>query len=72
MIKNLKNTQLPLNLKKKNKIYEKNDFLISSSNKEAFNLINKWPNWIGRKLILYGDKGIGKTNLASHSLIYFS
>ena len=65
MIKNLKNTQLPLNLKKKNKIYEKNDFLISSSNKEAFNLINKWPNWIGRKLILYGDKGIGKTHLSN-------
>tara|TARA_B100000029_G_scaffold516355_1_gene629038 strand:- start:2619 stop:3320 length:702 start_codon:yes stop_codon:yes gene_type:complete len=65
MIKNLKNIQLLLNLKKKNKIYEKNDFLISASNKEAFNLINRWPKWISRKLVLYGDTGLGKTHLSN-------
>ena len=65
MEKNLKNNQLILNLKKKNKIYEKDDFLISSSNEEAFNVINKWPSWMSRKLFLYGDTGIGKTHLSN-------
>ena len=36
---NIKNIQLLFDLKKK-KIYEKNDFLVSKSNKEAYKLIN--------------------------------
>ena len=55
--------QLLLNLKKK-KIYEKEDFLVSSSNKNAFDLVNIWPNWISRKLIILGDSGTGKTHLS--------
>lgn len=58
-----KNIQLSFNLNK-NKIYEKNDFLVSESNKDAYTLINNWPNWMGRKIIIYGDSGTGKTHLS--------
>jgi len=47
-----KNIQLSFDLKKK-KIYEKNDFLVSKSNKEAYKLINRWPNWSSRKIIIF-------------------
>ena len=58
-----KNIQLSLNLKK-SRIYDKDDFLVSPSNKEAYKLINNWPNWAGRKLIIFGDVGTGKTHLS--------
>ena len=61
--KNNKNIQLSFDLKKK-KIYEKNDFLVSKSNKEAYKLINRWPNWSSRKIIIFGDSGTGKTHLS--------
>ena len=60
---NKKNIQLSLNLKKK-KIYEKDDFLVSNSNKEAYKLINSWPEWRSRKIIIFGDSGTGKTHLS--------
>jgi len=60
---NKKNIQLSLNLKKK-KIYEKDDFLVSNSNKEAYRLINSWPEWRSRKIIIFGDSGTGKTHLS--------
>ena len=54
------------NLRKnlREKIYEKNDFLVSKSNKEAYKLINRWPNWSSRKIIIFGDSGTGKTHLS--------
>ena len=58
-----KNIQLSLNLKKK-KIYEKDDFLVSNSNKEAYRLINSWPEWRSRKIIIFGDSGTGKPHLS--------
>mgnify|MGYP001186743771 CR=1 FL=1 len=61
--KNDKNVQLLFNLERK-KIYEKDDFLVFESNKEAFKLINEWPDWSSRKTIIFGDKGTGKTHLA--------
>ena len=61
--KNNKNIQLTFNLKKK-KIYDENNFLVSKSNKEAYKLINKWPDWLTRKLIVFGDPGNGKTHLS--------
>ena len=61
--KDNKNIQLSFNLKKK-KIYEKDDFLVSKSNNEAYKLINKWPNWESRKIIICGDSGTGKTHLS--------
>ena len=60
---NIKNIQLLFDLKKK-KIYEKDDFLVSDSNKEAYKLINRWPNWSSRKIIIFGDSGTGKTHLS--------
>ena len=60
---NKKNVQLSLNLKKKG-IYEKDDFLVSSSNKEAYKLVNSWPEWRSRKIIIFGDSGTGKTHLS--------
>ena len=61
--KDNKNIQLSLNLKKK-KIYEKDDFLVSNSNKEAYKLIDSWPEWRSRKIIIFGDSGTGKTHLS--------
>ena len=60
---NIKNIQLLFDLKKK-EIYEKDDFLVSDSNKEAYKLINRWPNWSSRKIIIFGDSGTGKTHLS--------
>ena len=60
---NKKNIQLSLNLKKKI-IYEEDDFLVSSSNKEAYKLVNSWPEWRSRKIIIFGDGGTGKTHLS--------
>ena len=60
---NIKNIQLLFDLKKK-KIYEKDDFLVSDSNKEAYKLINRWPDWSSRKIIIFGDSGTGKTHLS--------
>ena len=60
---NKKNIQLSLNLKKK-RIYEEDDFLVSNSNKEAYKLINSWPEWKSRKIIIFGDSGTGKTHLS--------
>jgi len=61
--KDNKNIQLSFNLKKE-KIYEKYDFLVSKSNKQAYKLINKWPDWESRKIIIFGDSGTGKTHLS--------
>ena len=61
--KKINNIQFSFNLKRR-KIYEKNDFLVSNSNKEAYDLIDNWPNWITRKIIIIGDVGTGKTHLS--------
>jgi chromosomal replication initiation ATPase DnaA len=40
------------------------DFLVSDSNRAAFELIDRWPDWPTRALVLYGPPGSGKTHLA--------
>ena len=45
--------------------HEKNNFLVSTCNKKAFDLIERWPNWQRRKLIIIGQKGSGKTHLSN-------
>jgi chromosomal replication initiation ATPase DnaA len=40
------------------------DFLVSDSNRDAFDLIERWPDWPRRALVLYGRAGSGKTHLA--------
>lgn len=52
---------LPLNLPP---AFEAKDFIVSSSNEEAYLWILKWPNWPYRSLSLYGEKGCGKSHLA--------
>jgi len=40
------------------------DFLVSDSNREAFERIGRWPDWRPPALVLYGPAGSGKTHLA--------
>jgi chromosomal replication initiation ATPase DnaA len=39
------------------------DFLVSDSNREAFEWIERWPDWPARALVLHGPPGSGKTHL---------
>ena len=48
-----------------NKVFLKDDFYVSKSNKKAFDLIDCWPRWIRRIVNIYGPRGSGKTHLAS-------
>ena len=47
-----------------NKVYKKEDFYVSSSNQEAYDLINSWPRWVKRIINVYGPSGSGKSHLA--------
>ena len=58
------NDQLILKFPSK-KGYRNEDFYVSSSNKEAYDFINSWPQWIKRTINIYGPKGSGKSHLAS-------
>ena len=40
------------------------DFLVSDSNRAAFDMVERWPDWPTRALVLYGPSGSGKTHLA--------
>ena len=48
-----------------NKIYSKDDFYVSSSNQQAYDFVNSWPNWMKRIVNIYGPQGSGKTHIAS-------
>ena len=56
--------QLILKFPSKN-AYLKEDFYVSTSNKEAYDFINSWPKWIKRIVNIFGPPGSGKTHLAS-------
>ena len=56
--------QLILKFPTKN-AYFKEDFYVSSSNKEAYDFISNWPKWIKRIVNIFGPRGSGKTHLAS-------
>ena len=58
------NDQLILKFPSK-KIFLKEDFYVSSSNQEAYEFINSWPRWIKRIVNIFGEKGSGKSHLAS-------
>ncbi len=47
------------------KNYLDQDYYLSSSNQEAYNLINCWPKWIKKTINLNGEKFSGKSHLAS-------
>ena len=46
------------------KDYSNQDFYVTKSNSDAYNLINNWPKWIKRTVNLYGEKYSGKTHLS--------
>ena len=46
------------------KKYYDHDFYVSSNNFSAFKLIEDWPNWPGKWLNIFGEKGSGKTHLS--------
>lgn len=41
----------------------RDDFFVSPANAMALVMIETWPNWAGRKLVLIGPQGAGKTHL---------
>lgn len=43
---------------------QRQDFMVSNCNQEAFAYIDSWPKWIANGLVIYGPKGSGKTHLA--------
>jgi chromosomal replication initiation ATPase DnaA len=45
--------------------YKKEDFYVSPSNKEAYDLIEQWPKWIKRTINIFGPTGSGKSHLVS-------
>lgn len=46
------------------KTYNSKDFVVGSSNQEAYAYVRSWPNWLAKGLIIYGDAKVGKTHLA--------
>lgn len=40
------------------------DFMVAPCNREAFNMVDAWPEWLAHGLIIYGPKGCGKSHLA--------
>ena len=46
------------------KKYYEQDYYVSSNNYSAFKLIDEWPQWPGKWLNIYGEKGSGKTHLS--------
>ncbi len=45
--------------------FNEHDFYLSQSNSNAFNLINRWPDWDKKILNISGEKFSGKSHLAS-------
>lgn len=56
--------QLALNLPH-SPSFARDDFLVASSNREAFVAIDAWPLWPARMLMLVGPEGSGKSHLAA-------
>ncbi len=45
--------------------FNEHDFYLSKSNSNAFNLINRWPDWDKKILNISGEKFSGKSHLAN-------
>lgn len=56
-------TQLPLDLPHRPAL-GRADFLVAPSNAAAIAWLDRWPDWPGPALALYGPAGSGKTHLA--------
>ena len=55
--------QLPLDFETHNYM-GRDDFMVSNCNKEAFKLLDSWPQWVSFGAVIYGPKGCGKSHLA--------
>jgi chromosomal replication initiation ATPase DnaA len=44
--------------------FEAKDFIVSSSNEEAYLWLMRWPDWPNQCLAIYGEEGCGKTHLS--------
>jgi chromosomal replication initiation ATPase DnaA len=58
------NRQLPLELALAPRFGEE-DFLISQSNADAYGMIEAWPDWVSRLLVMTGPPASGKSHLAA-------
>ncbi len=56
-------SQLVFKFPFKTKYFEQ-DFYVSNNNFSAYKLIESWPNWPGKWLNVFGEKGCGKTHLS--------
>ena len=45
--------------------YARDDFLVGPSNQAALGLIERWPDWPDRIMLLVGPQGSGKSHLAA-------
>ena len=45
--------------------FNEHDFYLSKSNSNAFNLVNRWPDWDKKILNISGEKFSGKSHLAN-------
>lgn len=55
--------QLPLDFATHNYM-GRDDFMVSACNKEAYMLLESWPQWVSCGAVIYGPKGCGKSHLA--------
>ncbi len=55
--------QLPLDFETHNYM-GRDDFMVSACNREAYMLLESWPQWVGSGAVIYGPKGCGKSHLA--------
>lgn len=44
--------------------FEEKNFVVGSTNEEAYNWLIRWPDWSHPCLAIYGEKGCGKTHLS--------
>jgi chromosomal replication initiation ATPase DnaA len=56
--------QLPLDLARQPG-FSRDELLVSSSNREAVALIDRWPDWPASMVVIAGPPGSGKSHLAS-------
>ena len=45
--------------------YRADDFLVAKSNNAAYATVLRWPQWLGRRVIIAGPAGSGKSHLAA-------
>jgi chromosomal replication initiation ATPase DnaA len=45
--------------------FAREDFLVGPANATAFDLVDRWPDWPSRAMVLAGPEGSGKSHLAS-------